>query len=346
MTYSIDLYAFDGSPLNIHPGDIWTRGVGGAELAMMTWAETMAKRGHTVRVYNNPNKPGLHSGVLYLPQREFDPAQYRDVFIAFRSPNPHTRQAKAAVKLFWSTDQYTTGNYATDIFPFVDRVVCISPYHVDYHKVTYGVEAGKIGYFDLGVRVEDYEQDIAKVPGRCIFCSVPDRGLPILRRCWPEIKEQAPEASLVITADYTLWGSPTPNNHQHRLDWVREQDVEFVGNIPRKQLVQEQLKAVCQPFPCTYNELFCISAAECQVAGAMPLTSTAGALQTTNQWGWQLDGNPADRWWQRKFINVLAAALVIEDKKRQQMQEQARKRFDWSVICGKWERLIESGEFS
>lgn len=339
----IDLYCNDGSPLNITPPDIYGRGVGGAELAMMSWAETMASRGHWIRVYNNPNTAGTFSGVDFLPQSSFRPHDQRDVFIVFRSPNPFIKIA-AGYKIHWSTDQHTIGNFGRDIFPFVDKVVCISPFHVDYHKSHYQVDAGKIGYIDLGVRLGDYNgQEIEKVPGRCIYCSVPDRGLNVLRTVWPRIKERVDYASLVITADYRLWGAASPRNHQYRLRWVDQKDVAFLGKVERKRLVEEQLKAEVHTFPCTYDELFCISSAECQVAGAVSVTSEMGALKTTNEWGVRLGGDPRSPTWQEEFIDQTVEA--IEKEKYEGVLKEPWVRFDWERICEQWEGLIETGEF-
>jgi len=342
VNLTLDLYCSEGSPMKLTPPDIHARGVGGAELAMMTWAETMAGRGHKVRIFNDPAQPGDYGGVEYRPCNDFDWRQSRDVFIVFRSPNRFTRLARAAVKLFWSCDQYTSGNFATDIIPHVDRTVCISPFHVSYFMEKYRANPETTGYFDLGVRVEEYRQDIPKAPGRCIFCSVPDRGLAVLRMMWPKIKERVPGASLVITSDYTLWGAANPLNHEHRLNWLGLPDVEFVGKISRERLVQEQLKAVCQPYPSSYNELFCISAAECQVANCAPITSGLGALPTTNQWGEVLPGNILDGAWQEAFINRVCSRLDTGPAG----SDEAARRFDWQTICGQWEHLIETGEFA
>jgi glycosyltransferase involved in cell wall biosynthesis len=362
MTLTIDIFCNDGSPLHIIPPDIYGRGVGGAELSMMTWASVMASRGHRIRIYNNPSQPGDYDGVEYLPQSAFVWREERDVFVAYRSPNRYTRMVRAAVKLFWSTDQQTVGNFATDVFPFVDRIVCISPFHVDYHLKRYLGDyesfmdrlgqpyeplEHKIGYFDLGVRVEEYQQEVEKIPGRCIFCSVPERGLEVLRMMWPRIKERVPGASLVITSDYTLWGSPNPLNQEHRLNWLHHKDVEFMGKIPREQLVREQLKAEVMPFSCSYEELFCISAAECQVAGAIPITSSLGALPTTNQWGSVLPGNLLDGRWQTLFINRVVDMLNFNGRPSlRMMREEAQQRFNWQTICTQWEHLIQTGEFA
>lgn len=345
MSLTIDVYCNDGSPLGICPNDIYGRGVGGAELALMSWASTMAKRGHRIRIYNNPPQPGVYEGAEYLPQSDFVFRNDRDVMVCYRSPNRYTRIARAAVKLFWSTDQQTVGDFSRDAFPYVDRTVCISPFHVDYHIKRYQVAEDMIGYFDLGVRVEEYDQPIEKVPGRCIFCSVPERGLEVLRLMWPRIKERVPNASLVITSDYTLWGSPNPLNQEHRLNWLHHQDVDFMGKIPREQLVKEQLKAVCQPYPCTYEELFCISAAECLVAGVMPYTTALGALPTTNQLGFVFWGNVLDGEWQQNFIERVCILLNSTTFKSEATRQLAKERFDWNTICGQWEHLIATGEY-
>lgn len=340
MGLKIDLYCNDGSPLGITPEYIYGRGVGGAELAMMTWAETMARRGHLIRIYNNPDVPGVYNDVEYLAQSSFAPSENRDVYIVYRSPNPHLRAVKADLKIHWSTDQYTIGDFGRDIFPFVDKVICISPYHVEYHKARYGIEDSKISHIDLGVRLNDYLKEEKRIAGRCIYCSVPDRGLDVLLNCWPLLKEQRPDASLVITADYRLWGNPSPGNHQHRLQWLHQPDVIFLGKIPREQLIKEQLRAQVHTFPNTYEELFCISAAECQVAGALPVTSSIGAVQTTNEWGTIIEGMPGNGKWQNAFVDAVIETMDLDDFERGQKQRAAANRFDWEIICDEWERLI------
>lgn len=344
MGLKIDVFCNDGSPIGLIPPDIYGRGVGGAELALMSWAEVMAQRGHAVRIYNDPAAQGDYDGVAYRHKAHFNPADSRDAFILWRSPNAIVRAVKANIKIHWSTDQYTCGDFGRDIFPYVDKVVCISPFHVDYHRQRYGVENGKIDYLDLGVRLNDYQTKVEKIPGRCIFCSVPDRGLDLLHQMWRKIKERVPGASLVITSDYRLWGAAEPRNHQHRLKWLYEQDVIFLGKVERAQLVVEQEAAVCQPYPVYYDELFCISAAECQVAGAIPVTSPIGALKTTNGGGVLVDGNMMSSEWQQAFTDATIEAITNGEARREKMVKYARRRFDWNKICEKWEKLINSGE--
>jgi len=346
----IDVYANDGSPLGISPPTIYGRGVGGAELSLMTWAEEMAKRGHQVRIYNNPDRSGDYDGVDYLPQADFRPSDPRDVFVVYRSPNRFLKTVNAGVKIHWSTDQYTMGNYGNEIVPFVDAVVCISPFHLGHYKRNYtnGDTKCDLGYIDLGVRMQDYDGNyVERVKNRFIFCSVPDRGLPVVKQVWPAIKQAIPDATLVITSDYTLWGAG-PTNHQHRMNFLNVDGVSFLGAIPRKELAIRQMEAEVLLYPCVYQELFCISAAECQFTGAIPITTAVGALETTNQFGIKVSGMPDDPGWVENYIDLVID--LVNDRQtqaaiRDEMMLAAANRFRWERICSEWESLLETGQF-
>lgn len=349
MSLVIDLIANDGSPLGVTPPDIEGRGVGGAELAMMTLMEVFAKRGHKVRVHNEPKVSKDFNGVLYLPLSVYNNRTPRDVLIIFRSPNRRYERSQMAPevrRVWWTTDQFTVGNFA-EFAKEVDYVVTISPYHTKYHSERYGIPLDKMSHIDLGVRTWEYDESVAKVPGRLIFCSIPDRGLPILHAAWPLIKRDAPHASLVITSDYTLWGTG-PNNANHRLTWARADDVMFRGKVPRSELVVLQRQAEIMSYPSIYEELFCISAAECQVAGAMPVTTDMGALTTTNEFGIIIPGNPKTASWVDNFASRIVNLLVSEHdyliNRQASMILGAKRRFNWEVIADRWEELFEKGK--
>jgi len=77
----------------------------------------------------------------------------------------------------------------------------------------------------------------------------------------------------------------------------------------------------------------------------VPVTSAFGALQTTNQWGILLTGNPMERAWQKRFVSKVAA-MLDRPPDTTMMQDLARRRFDWDRICGQWEDLFETGQFN
>jgi len=342
----IDLIANDGSPIGVTPDLIYTRGVGGAELSMMSLMKTLAKRGHEIRVFNDPpHEARLFDGVEYTHRTTFRQEEHRDVLIIFRSPNRLlTTRSGAKRLLWWSCDQFTIGDYRI-LAAMVDYTICISAHHKEFFHAHYGIPKNKMGVIDLGVNISDYdEQEVERIPGKLIYCSIPDRGLNELRAAWPEIKKIAPHASLVITADYSLWGSSAMNS-KFRLAWAGLPDVAYVGNIPRRDLIRHQLEADVHSYPCVYDELFCISAAECQVSGALPVTSTAGALRTTNELGITIPGDARTTQWQQAFAIRVGDLITTErkflEKRREIMCFGARKRFDWEKIAERWEKVFE-----
>jgi len=342
----IDLIASDGSPMGITPPDIEGRGVGGAELAMMTLMRTFAERGHNVRVFNNPRAPGRYDGVTYHRHEDFQLAEPRDVIILFRAPSPMVDSRAPCRVMWWSCDQYTVGDYKA-LSNSVNNVICISDHHRNYFLEHYQMDKNKIAVFDLGVRLADYNFIEEKVKNRLIFCSVPDRGLEQLLPAYKIIKEMVPDATLTITSDYRLWGA-APMNERHRLAWAGQPGVTFYGMVPRRELIRLQTQAEILAYPCTYDELFCIAIAECQVAGALPVTSAYGALPATNSAGIVIPGQPDSGDFTRAFASRISGLLTTDRQYMKshvkKMQEAARRRFDWSIVAQKWERLIKEGK--
>jgi glycosyltransferase involved in cell wall biosynthesis len=344
----IDLLCNDGSPIGVIPPLIYGRGVGGAELAMMSLMHTFADRGHEVRVFNDPSSPGDYDGVHYQPLAAWDNRSPRDALIIFRSPNHRVRfeDLSGVRRVWWSTDQYTVGDYAA-LAGQVEFCVTISPHHTDYHRKNYGIAREKIGHIDLGVRLSDYAAGVEKVKNRLIFCSIPDRGLTVLHASWPLIKKVVPDASLVITSDYRLWGTGTANNQTHRLMWAGQPDVKFLGRVDRLDLTRYQQEAEILSYPCLYDELFCLSVAECQVAGTLPITTDAGALPTTNEYGILIPGEPTRPAWVTQFVERITVLLTTERLYLEERQRAAarggRLRFDWNVIAEQWEHLLDKG---
>ncbi len=346
----IDIYCVEGSPTGVTPQKIHTRGVGGAEQALLTFAPQMTKRGHGVKIFNDPVPPGLHEGVDFLPRSAFHAKADRDVLIVFRGPTKHLTdrigegQRIAPVQVFWSCDQYTAGDYDKDVFPFVDKIVTMSPYHTQYFLDNYkNAPVEKITHIDIGVRTWEYEQPTEKVPYQMIWCSVPSRGLQYLADIWREIIKKVPKATLVITGDFRLWGAPLARDLQFRTKLEGLPGIRYFGKVPRAKLVKLQLESEIMFYPGDYEELFCIACAECQVAGAIPITSGAGALPTTNQSGLGkvIFGHP--RVQRDEFVGEVVSLLdehvnLRDDQAR--MQLYARGRFNWDKICSEWEKVL------
>lgn len=334
----IDILCNDGSPLGVSPEDIYGEGgrigIGGAELALLTMCEEWAKENDVV-LYNNP----IRQSSLFEQRRinTFDPHSDRDILIVFRSPNHRVSGAKG-LKVWWSCDQYTVGNFKT-FAPQVDKIVSISPFHVRFFAERYGITNAQ--YIDIPVRLNDYPEGVEKIDKRLIFTSVPERGLKIVAETFPEIRRQT-GADLVITSDYRLWGS-SANNSQYIQHFLGMENVQFLGAVQRRRLVDEQMKAMIHYYPSVYEELFCIAVAESQCAGALPITTGMGALSTTNM-GVVIEGganSPAiKKLFIEKTVEYLENPRLSEISK--ELQRKARERFSLSRISKEWDRVFEN----
>jgi len=340
----VDVLTTDGSPLFVTYktlwGDNWQVGVGGAEAALLTLCEMWTQAGHVVTLYNNPRELGA-SPFEQRNVSDFNPKADRDILIVFRSPNPHAIIANG-LKVWFSCDQYTNGDYGK-FAPMMDKIICISPHHATYFADNYGIKNTTV--IDLPVRVWDYDGlEIEKVPNRLIFTSIPERGLVHLRKVWERLVAAVPDISLVITSDYRLWGAGNgAMNEKHRVSWLQQGNVQFLGAIPRKRLIEEELKADLFPYSCSYEELFCISCAEAQYAGAYPITSGKGALATTNM-GTIISGN-ANEW---EFLNAFGDTIIRLLKDREQLsvlqkevKQRALERFHPDIIMREWNKIFE-----
>ena len=337
----LDILCTDGSPLGVSSktiwGDQWRIGCGGAELALLTMCEQWTKYGYEVVLYNDPKEAGA-SPFEQRTVGAFDPKAERDVLITFRSPNPLSL-ISTGLKVWFSCDQHTIGDYAK-FSVGMDKIVCISDFHAKHFKDTYGIENTIV--IDLPVRVDDYDIDRPeRVKNRIAFLSVPDRGLESLWRMWDQIKQKVPDASLVITSDYRLWGVGALNE-KHRVRWMVKDDINFLGAISREELIQEELKSDYFIYPSTYDELFCISCAEAQYAGMFPITSAMGALATTNM-GKKIHVDPKDPRNDITFVKIVVDIMNDRDETEQMrkiIQKVAKSRFSPTKILADWDKKV------
>lgn len=339
----LDIIANDGSPLGVTMKSLWGTdgrfGVGGAEQAILTLCQGWQERGYDVTFYNNPSEGGA-SPFKQKTLDEFNPLEDRDFLIVFRSPNERIRNVQCPI-IWFSCDQMTVGNFA-EFSKRVNKIVCISPRHATYFREMYGIDDTIV--IDLPVRLKDYDRECEKIPKRCIYTSIPDRGVMQLHAAWPLIHREVPDASLVITSDWRLWNKDIDSSVllPYQTAYARHPNVSYVGAVKRMQLIEYQLQADLLLYPAIYDELFCITVAEAQVAGALPITSTYGAIETTNSFGVQIKGAPTDPKFVEEFSHYAVNYLLDPrlPQKQREMQEKARKRFDLNRILDEWEEKV------
>jgi glycosyltransferase involved in cell wall biosynthesis len=342
----IDFLCNDGSPLKVTMNSLWGRdgraGIGGSETAMLTLCEEWQKKGYEVRLYNDPSEQGV-SEFEQLPISAFNPQDDRDVLIIFRTPRYDIVDAKG-LKVWLSFDQFTLADRPFDKFAHIpDKIVGISEYHSEHFKRYYNIH--NMIVIDLPLRIYDFDDiNVERIPNRVIFTSVPDRGIMHLHAIWPLIRQKVPDASLVITSDYRLWGLHNPSNHNYLIHWLGSPNAKYSGAIKRKKYLEEICRAdiFLYPHKAQNPELFCVSAAEAQYAGAYPVSSNVGALATTNM-GTVLPGDPEDVKWRLDCRDIIVDLLSDREElqiKRAEIIKKAFDRFNPENILDQWEKRV------
>ena len=346
MGLRISVICNDGSPLQVTEQSIYGQdgraGVGGAELALLTLCRGWHDAGHRVTLYNSPEVP---NGSCFEQKGidEFQPFAPRDILIVFRSPNMRIRDGANGLKIWWSCDQRTVGDFKS-FSTLVDKIVTISPHHAQYFRDIYGIFDTIT--IDIPVRIWEYDLSVQKVPYQCIFNSIPDRGALELAQVWRRVIEKFPEAQLVITSDWRLWTKFATWEHtaQYRAAFAALPNVTYRGAINRKDLVQLELESQIHINPNIYEELFMISMAETQVAGAYPVSSTTGAIKTTCM-GTLIDGNPGSPDWQDECADYVVELLKDQNCLNgfsKDVQQKALERFSLKNILNQWEQKVFS----
>ena len=111
-------------------------------------------------------------------------------------------------------------------------------------------------------------------------------------------------------------------------------------------MIEEQLKAQIHLYPSVYPELFCVSVAESEVAGAYPITTAEGALATTNM-GEVINADAANHMNDRLFIDKTIKLLSDQEKLKSLQDEvklKAIERFSPDTILRQWsEKVFNDG---
>lgn len=336
----IHILAVEGSPCGVTEQTIYgidgRPGCGGAELGILTLCRLWHLAGHDVTFYNNPSGGGSEFKHAFV--RDFHPHDDRDILIVFRSPTELVRHAKGKI-IFYSNDQFTTGDYAS-FARHASNIVVISEFHKEYFKSMYGIFNTTV--IDIPIRVWEYPDNVEKKKNSCIFTSVPDRGLLALLPIWDKIVAKVPDASLTITSDWSLWNGRdfTEEVRPYRMRYAKKANIHYRSAISREELIKVQSEAQFHLYPGIYEELFCISVAESQVAGAIPITSRVGALETTNRFGYKINGVPTSQ----EFIDNFSDSVIalMSNGSLPDIKESARLEFSNEKVLAEWDKLFYS----
>lgn len=296
---------------------------GGSENQTIILAQELAKQGHTVTVRNNCGRDNegvyvgsdhwyeFHSqlpagGVKYIDYQNWaspTPVDNIDVYCSFR--NPHTLRGPRVgrVQVLLCHDIPHSSHFpnreqiAEGWLDGTDIVMALNEYHKRLY-LDYGCPEDKLQVCPIFIELDEFPRDVERIPGRCIYCSCPDRGLRVLLEKWPEIKQRNPEATLQI-----CWNVPIIR------DWFQySSGNEDLGILPplylqHADLGRELCKASLLTYPSTFApEISPAATIKAQIAGAVPVVVLQGGMVETVVDGFRVNYDG--------YVNAVTEALA------------------------------------
>lgn len=267
-------------------------GLGGSEECIVLWAEALAQRGHRVRVFHNPARPGEATArreVSYFSHIHFDPQGARDVLVSWKSPHPWSTGARAGRRIHWSSD--VERPWPARMVERIDAFVTLTPYH---RGALPWLPAEKARIVPHGIDLAQLERCRAeRIPGRAIYASSPDRGLVTLLRDWPRLRFRHPELTLDVFygwRQFRACHAGDPRAERFRADVERllgQEGIRHRGQVSREEMAQAYWQAEywLHPLDRAESELFCLNALKAAHGGALAVCNRIGALgDTVTRW--------------------------------------------------------------
>ncbi len=189
-------------------------------------------------------------------------------------------------------------------------------------------------------------------PYRMIYTSSYDRGLVYLLNMWVGIKKEVPNAELHCFYGWILYDIVHANNPA-RMKWksqvqemMRQDGITDHGRVGHAQLKEEFLKSGIWAYPCSFEEISCISAMKSQSFGSVPVVTDYAALRETVQFGVKVPVDITTPEGQETYKKELI--VMLKDPKKQElirkdMMPWAQKKFLWSGVAQQWKEIFGQG---
>lgn len=332
-----DGFAFDGSTLRERP-------LGGAESAVVSLAEALARRGHEVEVRNRVTGRRCIEGVRWAPLAEGLPAR-AELYIANRASGLIDAMPGARRSLFWI---HNPARYLLK-WRFLKRLWRVRPAIVfsgDHHAAGYPrwAPAGARVIIPYGVSetMLKAEPSGPLPPPRAVFASNPQRGLDWLLDLWVRaIRPRVPRAELHLYAGSATYAGRDTERMAAALDRARGltgTGVVLHAPLPKGELAAALAAARVMLYRGDPGETFCLAVAEAQAVGLPAVVQPIGCLAER-----VVDGETGFVAPDDDGFAARAVALLTDDRlwRRQQEACLARQRaWTWDRAAGAFEALI------
>ena len=193
-----------GKRITFGPADENIPGLGGSEGSLLVLSRELARRGHRVEVYNACWAPGEYDGVLWKGAWDIDSAETPDVRVSVRTADS-VLENDAPVQIFWMLDDRPDGAIRfRELYPNSPIILASDTMSdiLDGRGIHNNINKIFLPVNERYLR----ERRLPSEGTYCLYSSMPNRGLKALLHMWFEVKRAVPEARLLVTSGWELWG--------------------------------------------------------------------------------------------------------------------------------------------
>lgn len=327
----------------VEPWDETSTAIGGSETAVIQLTKNWSKDGYDVTVFGDPKTEHTdENGVHWVEWYKFNPMDTFDTIINWR--NPDLTHLKANKKILDLHDVPSYIDFNPTILKAIDHILIKSEYHK--RLITEPEAREKCVVISNGYTPYAVEQnhDNKKI----IYSSSYDRGLEyLLKWGWPIVKKDHPDAELHIYYGWNTFDVMTRGNPERRmwkekmLELLKQEGVYEHGRIDQKKLLQEKAKAKIHWYPCTFEEIDCISVRESAAVGCIPVV-TDYAVFTEKPYVIMGGQNPRDKRTQEDLAKKVSELLGQDTKEISKAQKKLASQETWENVSRQWEELVFS----
>ena len=338
-----DIVFYTGGTTAFNGRTLEEKGLGGSESALIYVARALAASGMKVRVFCNCDKPGEYDGIRYGDLVDFHLYRQLNSFpIIISSPSlrPFKIALQTQTRILWIHDdihvKYLEGETPNSL-P-IDRIFAVSRWQRDEWARYFHVKQDRFFLTRNGVDLAMFKPGVKRERHRLVYISRPERGLDVLLKLFPMIRNRIPSAELHL---YTYY-SPGEKSIDEIWRHTQQPGVFIKGCLTKYALAEEIASARLMVYPSTFRETSCIAAIEAQASGTPVVASTLAALPETvldGVSGRLVPGEPGTDEFGSRFAETVTS-LLDDDVSWQRLSQNARSRseqfYSWEGIAKEW----------
>jgi glycosyltransferase involved in cell wall biosynthesis len=339
-----------------------TTGFSGSEEAVIHLAKELAKLEWDVTIYNNcGHKPVVDAGVTYRPFWEFNPRDRQDVVILWRWLKPLDWDINAD-KIFIDMHDVVPETMLTkrDRLAKVTRVFVKSRFQRSFYP---SVPDEKMAVIANGIDFGVLEGNEQKDRYLLINTSAADRSMSVLPKLFREVRRRVPQARLQWSVGWGLFELFNAHDPE-KIEWMQrtkremaDAGIESLGHLTDADLGRLYRRGAIFAYPTDFLENDCISVKKAQACGCVPVTTDAGALADSVQFGIKIPYTHAntrnqpgrfhfgieDETAQRLWIDATVDLLNSPEKTAQLAVQGASwaRQFAWPQIAACWHEILK-----